>query len=205
MATLIADLVYGSAAADERGLAYVVWAHNRLFGHLPPLTVLYYDDNQALDPPVFKTIRDRLNEAFDQLHCQQHPQLWARRTIAELARNANETWISEIMEPLCRHDFASAYRAELSAEHHGIDELLKDRDLMLLTANAAYSSGRVLLSEPAHIRTQGLPVPFFSYEPSLKSGALADAWLLGVAVANLAPERVQPARAKRSKNANSGR
>ena len=205
MAALIADLVFVTTAADERGLAYVVWAHNRSFDHLPHLTVLDFDSSQPLVPPVFKVLRDRLNDAFDQLTCQRPPQLWARRTIAELAKKANEAWIDEITTPFWRGDVVAARRAELAAEYHEVDEVLKDRDLMLLTANAAHSSGRVLLSESARVRAQSLPVPFFSYEPNLKSGALCDAWLLGVAIADLGPERVRPARAKRSKNANSGR
>jgi hypothetical protein len=80
---------------------------------------------------------------------------------------------------------------DIAVKHDGVDELLADRDSLLLSAASAIGAGKCKLTNVAAQRSKTLPNPLAGLKPGAPPSAAVDAALIALAVA-FAPPPVKP-------------
>jgi hypothetical protein len=166
------DGVFASVMADESGVAILYWACDRNFGG-PPLTLIDFDQ-QAFSPGLFAAIRDRVHTEARAAHAL--PGLF---TSVALAAQISTEFGAEMLNFFTAGDLAGARAIDLTVEGCA-DQLLRDREALLLLAAAQIGTGRVKIAAPAHTRSMSHPSPLSDLSPGAPTTAATDAALVAI-------------------------
>jgi hypothetical protein len=173
----LADVVFTSLSADERGVATATWAFNKSFAG-PPLVLIDFDV-APFSADLFSELTTRLHAEAVLAHARMR-KLVAPAALALQASAALEVLISGLV---LKGDINSARALDLVIEE--IDPLLRDRDALLLACAAQVGVGRVKLAPAALEKSRRLPCPLFDLRPGVAKSAAIDSVLIGVAAALL--------------------
>jgi hypothetical protein len=175
----LADMIFASAAADESGFAWCLWARDRVHGG-PPLVLIDYNRepfSRELIAELAKRITTEANVARAPervLYCD-----------TVLAREA-----FEILEAMMLAAMGGTFNSLLGREYNidvrpnDVDEFLKGdgREKLLLAGATAIGANKVRLTTCAVDRALQLPSPLANLKPGADPSAMLDAALIGLGV-----------------------
>jgi hypothetical protein len=170
-----ANLIFTTCAADESGLFWALWARDASFGG-PELALVDFGRDVFSRDLVVSLAKHIVAEARV-AHAPNRVLYAVAGLAAEVAAVVTDEAISAIST-----GSASLQDFDVAVNGEDADELLRDRDALILAGASAIGGGRVKLTRVAAERSRTLPSPLTGLHPGAPPSAATDAALLALAV-----------------------
>jgi hypothetical protein len=152
---IVADGVFATAAVDQHGASWIIWAVNERQHHEWALLVVDYQQHRPANAVTWNDLYAQMLGAAEALHANRFPPfVIALPSLAPLIEQDTEVPVDT--------------------------QMIEPRELALTHARGAYDRGAVQLSEPARRRSRTIPVPVIHLTSKEGENALVDAWLLAI-------------------------
>lgn len=179
-----AESIFATVAADETGCHWCLWGRDRSFGGAPLALIDY--DRQPFSRDLIVALAARIISEATTAHAPSR-MIYAQSALAtEIIAIVTDAALAAISGAS-----ASLRDFNVAVRYDDIDELLRDRDALLLSGASAIGAGKCKMTITAVERSRTLPNPLAGLKPGAPASAAVDAALIGLAIA-FAPKPERP-------------